>query len=157
VLTYITSRGNWYDVSWKGQSDKSGGIPTNVGIHFFDMLIWMFGSVIGTSVHLNDARRMAGFIELERARVRWFLSVDARDLPAGLAPEKSTYRSITIDGSEIELSEGFTDLHTRVYERTLAGKGWGIAEARPSIELVHELRKAALSPAGNDGHPMLRK
>jgi len=156
-LTYITSRGNWYDVSWKGQSDKSGGVPTNIGIHFFDMLIWMFGSVISAHVHLSGERRMAGFIELERARVRWFLSVDSRDLPAGLAPGKSTYRSITVDGSEIEFSEGFTDLHTKVYERILAGKGFGIAEARPSIELVHQLRKAALSPAGNDGHPMLQR
>jgi UDP-N-acetyl-2-amino-2-deoxyglucuronate dehydrogenase len=157
-LTYVTARGNWYDVSWKGQKDKSGGVPTNIGIHFFDMLIWMFGSVTGARVHLSEDRRMAGFIELERARVRWFLSVDARDLPWALEPgKKTTYRSITVDGSEIEFSDGFTDLHTRVYERTLAGNGFGIADARPSIQLVHDLRKAAPVAPGGDGHPLLSR
>ncbi len=157
-LTYITARGNWYDVSWKGQKEKSGGVPTNIGIHFFDMLIWMFGSVTGARVHLSEDRRMAGFVELERARVRWFLSVDARDLPWPLEPgKKTTYRSITVDGSEIEFSDGFTDLHTRVYERTLAGNGFGIADARPSIQLVHDLRKATPVAPGGDGHPLLSR
>lgn len=157
VLSYVTARGNWYDVSWKGQKEKSGGVPTNIGIHFFDMLIWMFGSVTGARVHLSDDRRMAGYIELERARVRWFLSVDARDLPYPLEPgKKTTYRSITVDGSEIEFSEGFNDLHTRVYARTLEGKGFGITDARPSIRLVHDLRNAIPCAAGGDGHPMLR-
>ncbi|HVH41355.1 MAG TPA: Gfo/Idh/MocA family oxidoreductase [Labilithrix sp.] len=156
VLTYITARGPWYDVSWKGQHEKSGGIPTNIGIHFFDMLVWMFGSVTGAQVHLSDDRRMAGYLELERARVRWFLSVDARDLPEAAQPgKKTTFRSMTIDGTEVEFSDGFTDLHTRVYEWTLAGKGFGISMARPSIELVHKLRKAPLSSAGTDGHPLL--
>lgn len=158
VLTYVTARGNWYDVSWKGQVEKSGGVPTNIGIHFFDMLIWMFGSVTGARVHLNDASRMAGFIELERARVRWFLSVDAKDLPFPVAPgKKTTYRSITVDGTEIEFSDGFTDLHTRVYEWTLAGRGFGISDARPSIQLVHDLRRAPVTAATTDAHPLLSK
>lgn len=156
VLTYVTSRGPWYDVSWKGQPDKSGGVPTNIGIHFFDMLMWMFGAVQGSKVHLNDPRRMAGFIELEHARVRWMLSVDARDLPEqARAAGKPTYRSITVDGTEVEFSEGFTDLHTRVYELTLAGKGFSIQDARPSIELVNKLRTTALSPASSEAHPLL--
>lgn len=157
VLTYVTSRGPWYDVSWKGQPDKSGGVPTNIGIHFFDMLMWMFGSAQGSQVHLNDPRRMAGYLDLERARVRWLLSVDARDLPEQTrAAGKPTYRSITVDGTEVEFSEGFTDLHTRVYELTLAGKGFGIRDARPSIELVNTLRTTAVtSPASSDAHPLL--
>jgi UDP-N-acetyl-2-amino-2-deoxyglucuronate dehydrogenase len=157
VLTYVTSRGPWYDVSWKGQVEKSGGVPTNIGIHFFDLLIWLFGPVVDQRVHLNDPRRMAGFLELERARVRWFLSVDRRDLPHEAAPGgKTTYRSVTVDGSEIEFSDGFADLHTRVYAETLAGRGFGIDTARPSITLVHALRStdvtsAALSPS----HPLV--
>lgn len=157
VLTYITARGNWYDVSWKGQKEKSGGIPTNIGIHFFDMLIWMFGSVIDARLHLKEDRRMAGFIELERANVRWFLSVEAGDM-RGVREgrgDTSTIRSITVDGSEIEFSNGFPDLHARVYERTLSGQGFGIVEARPSIQLVHDLRKTEPSPIGNNGHPIL--
>jgi len=158
VLTYVTARGNWYDISWKGQLEKSGGVPTNIGIHFFDMLIWMFGSVTGARVHLSDPHRMAGFIELERARVRWFLSVDARDLPYPASPgKKTTYRSITVDGTEIEFSDGFTDLHTRIYEWTLAGRGFGIAEARPSIQLVYELRKTPVTAATTEAHPFLSK
>jgi UDP-N-acetyl-2-amino-2-deoxyglucuronate dehydrogenase len=156
VLTYVTARGRWYDVSWKGQEEKSGGIPTNIGIHFFDVLMWLFGPMVATRAHLREPRRAAGFIELERARVRWFLSGDRRDLPFDVTPEKSTYRSITVDGTEIEFSEGFTDLHTRVYERMLAGEGFGLAEARPSIELVHSVRKQPVTPAGTDGHPLLR-
>jgi UDP-N-acetyl-2-amino-2-deoxyglucuronate dehydrogenase len=158
VLTYLTARGPWYDVSWKGQPDKSGGVPTNIGIHFFDMLVWMFGSVTGARIHLSDDHRMAGFLELERARVRWFLSVDARDLPEPPEPGKrTTFRSMTIDGSKVEFSDGFGDLHTRVYEMTLAGKGFGIATARPSIDLVHKLRKLPLSTPGSDGHPLLAR
>ena len=157
-LTYVTARGAWYDVSWKGQHEKSGGVPTNIGIHFFDMLAWMFGPLEGARVHLNEPRRMAGFMELENARVRWFLSVDARDLPFPLQPGgETTFRSITVDGAEIEFSDGFTDLHTRVYERTLAGRGFGIEEARTAIQLVHELRKAPLSPPSSDAHPFLQR
>ena len=158
VLTYVTARGPWYDVSWKGDAGKSGGVPTNIGIHFFDMLVWMFGSVEQAHVHLNEPRRMAGFMELENARVRWFLSVDIKDLPQAVSPGgKTTFRSITVDGTEVEFSEGFTDLHTRVYERTLAGNGFGIAAARPAIQLVHTMRHAALSPMTNDVHPFLKR
>jgi len=156
-LTYITSRGPWYQVSWKGQADKSGGVATNIGVHFFDLLIWLFGPVTGVKVYHSDYMRMSGFIELERARVRWFLSVDKGDLPISVkANNKTTYRSITVDGKEIEFSEGFTDLHTRVYEETLAGHGFGIADARPSIDLTYAIRTAAISPKDDLIHPLLR-
>ena len=155
-LTYVTGRGAWYHTSWKGQEDRSGGIATNVGIHFFDMLSWLFGGVKGHGVHLNDPKRMSGFLELERADVSWFLSVDVSDLPFSPVPGKSsTFRSITVDGEEMEFTEGFTDLHTRVYERTLAGEGFGIDDARPSIELVYRLRKSPLTPPGDLAHPFL--
>ncbi len=158
VLTYITSRGPWYHVSWKGQQDKSGGIATNIGVHFFDLLLWLFGSVGGVKVYYSDSQRMSGFIELEHARVRWFLSVDSYDLPAQVkANGRITYRSITVDGKEIEFSEGFTDLHTRVYEETLAGRGFGIAAARPSIQLTYAIRTALISPKDECAHPMLNR
>lgn len=158
ILTYITSRGPWYHVSWKGQPDKSGGVATNIGVHFFDLLLWLFGSVGDIKVYHSDNQRISGFIELERARVRWFLSVDAQDLPfAAKAGGKTTFRSITVDGREIEFSEGFTDLHTRVYEETLAGRGFGIAEARPSIELTYAIRTASISPKDECVHPLLNK
>ncbi len=158
VMTYITSRGPWYHVSWKGQQDKSGGVATNIGVHFFDLLMWLFGPLQSLKVYHSDAQRMSGFVELERARVRWFLSVDCQDLPlAAQAAGKTTFRSITVDGKEIEFSEGFTDLHTRVYEETLAGRGFGIAEARPSIELTYAIRTAPLSPKDECVHPLLNK
>jgi len=159
VLTYVTSRGPWYDVSWKGQFDKSGGVPTNIGIHFFDMLLWMFGPAEVTLVHLDEPRRMAGYIELEHARVRWFLSVNASDLPRTAAAQgKTTHRSIAVDGTEIEFSDGFDDLHTRVYELTLAGKGFGIEDARHAIALVHAMRKVPVAaPASSDLHPLLQR
>lgn len=158
TLTYVTSRGPWYDVSWKGQEEKSGGIPTNIGIHFFDMLMWMFGGVEDAKIHLTEPRRMSGYLELERARVKWFLSVDNKDVPRDVrAAGKTTFRTITVDGSEVEFSEGFTDLHTRVYDLTLAGKGFGIKDARPSIELVHRMRNTAVTPAGGDLHPLLAR
>jgi UDP-N-acetyl-2-amino-2-deoxyglucuronate dehydrogenase len=156
VLTYITARGPWYDVSWKGVVEKSGGIPTNIGIHFFDLLLWLFGDVEDARVHLSAPRRMAGSIELARARVRWFLSVDVRDLPFPAQPGKTTFRSIEVDGEELEFSEGFADLHTRVYEQILAGKGLGVREARASIELAHRLRTAEAVTAGADAHPFLK-
>ena len=156
MLTYITSRGPWYHVSWKGQHDKSGGVATNIGVHFFDLLLWLFGPVADLRVYQADNSRMSGFIELEHARVRWFLSVDAQDLPTqARAAGKTTYRSITVDGREVEFSEGFTDLHTRVYEETLAGRGFGIAEARPSIELTYAIRTAPVSPKDDCTHPLL--
>jgi UDP-N-acetyl-2-amino-2-deoxyglucuronate dehydrogenase len=157
VLTYITSRGSWYDVSWKGSPDKSGGIPTNIGIHFFDLLVWLFGGVQSQSVHLSQSRKMAGQIALERANVKWFLSVDSADLP--FVPEpggRATFRSITVDGTEIEFSEGFTDLHTVVYKGVLDGKGFGLDDVRPSIELAYKMRSAAIEAPGADAHPKLR-
>ncbi len=157
VLTYITSRGPWYDVSWKGELEKSGGIPTNIGIHFFDLLVWLFGTPETTRVHLSDPRRMAGFLGLERANVRWFLSVERDDLPFAAEPgKKTTFRSITVDGQEIEFSEGFTDLHTRVYEEILAGRGHGIDVARPSVELAHKLRTTTTTPIDDTAHHLLR-
>jgi UDP-N-acetyl-2-amino-2-deoxyglucuronate dehydrogenase len=156
-LSYVTRRGPWYDVSWKGSEEKSGGVAMNIGIHFFDLLLWLFGPARSSVMHLRDPRRMAGWLELERARVRWFLSVDGRDLPAGyLEAGRSAYRSMTIDGREIEFSEGFTDLHTRLYEEVLAGRGFGIEEARPAIELVYRIRRDALATAGEDAHPLAR-
>lgn len=157
-LTYITSRGPWYHVSWKGQAEKSGGVATNIGVHFFDLLLWLFGSMQGIKVYYSDDNRMSGFIELEHARVKWFLSVDKNDLPdSSKSNNKTTFRSITVDGKEIEFSEGFTDLHTKVYEETLAGRGFGISDARPSIELTYAIRTAEISSKDSFVHPLLKK
>ncbi len=157
VLSYVTSRGNWYHVSWKGHMEKSGGVATNIGVHFFDLLIWLFGPMQNLKVYHSDTERMGGFIELEKARVRWFLSVDHNDLPeTARQANKNTFRSITVDGQEVEFSEGFTDLHTRVYEQTLAGHGFGIEDARPSIELTHRIRQAEISPMDTLAHPFLK-
>ena len=156
VLTYITSRGPWYHYSWKGALDRSGGLATNIGIHFFDLLMWVFGKSIHNEVHWNDRDRIAGFLELERARVRWYLSIARDDLPPqAVAENKTTVRAITVDGKEVEFSEGFTDLHTRVYEHILDGNGFGIAEARPSIELVHDIRTAPVHQEKSRCHPHL--
>ncbi len=155
VLTYITSRGSWYHSSWKGVAEKSGGVATNIGIHFFDLLLWLFGSAGECHVYHSDLKRMAGFIELEYARVRWFLSVDRSDLPRGIS--RNTFRSITVDGSEVEFSEGFTDLHTRVYEQVLAGKGFGIQDAYPSIALTHFIRSTPVTSPNGFAHPLLHK
>lgn len=156
-LTYITSRGNWYFTSWKGDMTKSGGIATNIGIHFFDMLMWIFGSVRHHEVHCSDSRKMAGFLELEKADVRWFLSVDRNDLPnEAKAIGKATFRSITVDGAEFEFSDGFTDLHTAIYREILAGRGFGLDDARPSIDLVHELRNSMATRVNSEqSHPFL--
>jgi UDP-N-acetyl-2-amino-2-deoxyglucuronate dehydrogenase len=146
VLTYVTARGRWYDVSWKGSEERSGGLVTNIGIHLFDLLLWLFGSVNTCELHVRESRRMAGALELDRATVRWFLSTEISDLP--FVPEpgtKTTYRSITVDDEEIQFSEGFADLHTRVYEEALAGRGFGIAEGRPAIELCHRIRQTPLT------------
>ncbi len=156
ALTYVTSRGHWYDVSWKGSADRSGGIATNIGIHFFDLLLWLFGGVTDSDVHLSESTRMAGHLELERATVRWFLSTDRTDLP--FVPEpggRTTFRSIAVDGEEVEFTDGFADLHTRVYERVLAGHGFGITDARPSIELAHQIRHAKVTTPRISPHPML--
>lgn len=143
-LTYITSRGLWYHFSWKGEEEKSGGIGTNIGIHFFDLLMWLFGSPSFVELHVKEHNRMGGFIELPGAEVEWFLSLENEDLPES-AIESRTFRSITVDGDELEFSGGFTNLHTRIYEETLAGNGFGIEDARPSIELVHKLRNSKIT------------
>jgi UDP-N-acetyl-2-amino-2-deoxyglucuronate dehydrogenase len=153
-MTYITSRGRWYDVSWKGREDRSGGIITNIGIHFFDLLLWLFGPVRGSEVHLREAHRAAGYLDLAHADVQWFLSTDAADLPFAPVPGgRATFRSITVDGNEVEFSEGFTDLHTRVYQDVLGGGGFGIDDARPSIEVTSMIRTAAVKPGGSRRHP----
>jgi UDP-N-acetyl-2-amino-2-deoxyglucuronate dehydrogenase len=157
LLTYVASRGRWYLASWKGQVDRSGGLATNIGIHFFDLLIWLFGGVENQQVHYADATTTAGYIELQHARVRWLLSIDRRMLPAGLKTEQATYRSIAIDGQEVEFSEGFTDLHTEIYRRALSGNGFGLEDARPSIKLAHDIRVAAPSGRTANVHPMLKK
>lgn len=157
-LTYITSRGRWYLVSWKGQTERSGGLATNIGIHFFDLLIWLFGPVDRAEVHLADAARTGGYIELERARVNWFLSIDDRDLPEAAVREgKRTYRSITIDDEEVEFSGGFTDLHTVVYQDILGGGGFGLEDARPSIVLAHNIRNAVPTGIPDKSHPFMLK
>lgn len=155
ALTYVTSRGKWYRYAWKGDPQKSGGVATNIGIHFFDLLIWLFGPVRRSEVHVSEPERMGGFLELERADVSWFLSIDARDLPPHVQGVQPTYRSITVDGEEVEFSGGFRDLHTVVYEETLAGRGFGIEDARPSIELVHQLRTARPVRPTGEVHPLL--
>jgi UDP-N-acetyl-2-amino-2-deoxyglucuronate dehydrogenase len=155
-LTYITARGNWYSTSWKGSAEKSGGIATNIGIHFFDLLLWLFGSVGDCRVHYADHKRMAGFLELERARVKWFLSIDSADLPPQTkSVGQSTYRSITLDGEEIDFTSGFANLHTETYKKILAGQGCGIEDARPSTELVHRIHTTPLSTPGNNVHPFV--
>ncbi len=158
ILTYVTARGVWYHSSWKGYPEKSGGIATNIGIHLFDLLLWLFGNAGDVILHHSDPERMSGFLELEHARVRWFLSINPDDLPIPAEPGgKSTYRSISIDGQEVEFTEGFTDLHTRVYQETLAGRGFGIADARPSIELAHRIRSSTVSGIDQDSHPFLTR
>ena len=140
-LNYITSRGKWYFHSWKGEEMKSGGIATNIGIHFFDMLLWVFGKVKESSVSAYEADHAAGYLELEKARVKWSLSINEDHLPAEIKLKgKRTYRSLKMDGAEIEFSDGFTELHTQSYKEILAGRGFGLAEAKPSIELAFQLR-----------------
>jgi UDP-N-acetyl-2-amino-2-deoxyglucuronate dehydrogenase len=157
-LTYITSRGNWYYTSWKGNIQKSGGIATNIGVHFFDMLTWIFGKVQRTVVHLLTPNKASGFLELENARVRWFLSLDNKDLP-DQAKQKGlrTYRSIVMDKTEIEFSEGFADLHTKSYEEVLAGRGFGLSEAQQSIEVVYQIRNATPVGLQGDYHELCRR
>lgn len=156
ALTYITRRGKWYDYSWKGDQKRSGGLAMNIGIHFFDFLTWIFGRPTRCTVHLNDKHRGAGVIELERARVRWFLSICENDLPKHVLQQNGyAYRSLNIDEEEIDLSNGFADLHTEVYREVLAGGGFGIEDARPSIELVHQIRASTTETPKESAHPML--
>lgn len=157
-LTYITSRGAWYLYSWKGDIDKSGGIATNIGVHFFDLIIWLFGPVQSSKVYLSDKRKMSGSIELRDAHVKWFLSIDKKDLPdEAVAAGKPTFRSLSYDGQQIEFSDGFTDLHTRMYEVILEGQPFGLEQVRPSIELVHQIRQAPVVPIDDAAHRFLRQ
>ena len=156
-LSYLTSRGKWYHVSWKGDQSKSGGIATNIGIHFFDMLSWIFGSVKENITHLLEEDRAAGFLRLERARVRWFLSVNYDLIPERIkAIGQRTYRSINVEGDDIEFSVGFADLHTRSYEEVLKGNGFGLREAKQSIEIVHDIRNATPQGLKGDYHPFCK-
>ena len=154
-LTYVTSRGKWYFESWKGDPAKSFGIATNIGVHFFDMLHFIFGKLQINQLHYSRNTKSAGFLEYEHARVRWFLSVDANDLPDDAKGKKPAYRSITIDGETLEFSEGFTDLHTTSYEEILAGRGYGLEDVRPCIETVTTIRHAPIVAPGKDAHPYL--
>jgi UDP-N-acetyl-2-amino-2-deoxyglucuronate dehydrogenase len=155
-LTYVTSRGHWYLRSWKGDVKKSGGIATNIGVHFFDMLHFVFGRLQANRVHLASDTKAAGYLEYERARVRWFLSIDLEDVPEDLRNRgQRTYRSITVDGQEVEFSDGFTDLHERSYEEILAGRGFGLEENRTAVETVASIRSATpIGPKG-DYHPFV--
>ena len=154
-LTYITARGLWYYASWKGDVSKSGGIATNIGIHFFDMLTWIFGAVKSNSVQLHSHDRAAGVLELEKANVKWFLSINGDTLPKEVKERgQTTYRSITVDNQEIEFSKGFTDLHTESYKQIIAGNGFGIEEARTSINIVHDIRNQKPTGLVGDYHPL---
>ena len=156
-LTYITSRGKWYYTSWKGDIHKSGGIATNIGVHFYDMLQWIFGPVRQNIVHLMSFDRVAGFLDFQKARVRYFLSINADCLPENAVQgEKRTFRSITIDGEEFEFSVGFTELHTESYRKILAGEGFRIGEARPCIEIVSQIRNATPIGLVGDYHPLAK-
>jgi len=157
-LTYLTSRGNWYYTSWKGDMSKSGGIATNIGVHFYDMLSFIFGAVKKNVVHVHTHDRAAGYLEFERARVRWFLSINYDVLPDEIkAKGQRTYRSITIEGEELEFSGGFTDLHTRVYEGILDGNGYGLEDTRQAIEIVHTIRNSEPKGLKGDYHPFAKK
>ncbi len=155
-LTYLTSRGSWYYASWKGDIQKSGGIASNIGVHFFDMLTWVFGGVKENIVHLHEHDRASGYMELENARVRWFLSINEETLPDEIrAKGQRTCRSITVDGEEIEFSNGFFDLHTTSYEHILKGLGFGLEDARTSVEIVHEIRNKNVTIGGSQRHPLV--
>ncbi|HNV82093.1 MAG: Gfo/Idh/MocA family oxidoreductase [Tenuifilaceae bacterium] len=157
-LTYITSRGRWYYISWKGDIQKSGGVATNIGVHFFDMLSWIFGDVKENMVNVSLHNKAAGCLILNRARVRWFLSLDYNDIPEGIkAKGQRTYRSITIEGDELEFSDGFTDLHTVSYQEILAGRGYGLSDARSSIQMVHHIRNAQPIGLRGEYHPFCKK
>lgn len=156
-LAYITSRGKWYHFSWKGDVQKSGGIATNIGIHFFDMLSWIFGDIKENIVHINEHDKAAGFLQLKKARVRWFLSIDQDSLPDEIKQKgQRTYRSIKMEGNEIEFSEGFTDLHTLSYKEILKGNGYGLSDSRLSVQTVYEIRTK--NPVGltGDYHPLCK-
>lgn len=157
-LTYLTSRGKWYLKSWKGFDEKSGGVATNIGVHFYDMLHFVFGAVRRNEVHYRDKKTSAGYLEYDRARVRWFLSIDSNHLPENaVRGEKLTYRSIDVDGEELEFSGGFTDLHTASYRNILEGRGFGIAENLAAIQVVEEMRSSVICTSPTAEHPLLEK
>lgn len=157
-LTYITSRGKWYYTSWKGDVHKSGGVATNIGVHFYDMLQWIFGPVKQNIVHVMSFDRVAGYLELEKARVRYFLSINADNLPENAVQgEKKTYRTLSIDGDEFEFSKGFTELHTESYKKILNGEGFRISEARPCIEIVSDIRHSTPIGLKGDYHPLAKQ
>ena len=154
-LTYITSRGKWYYTSWKGDEQKSGGIATNIGVHFYDVLGWIFGDLKKNTVHLHEHDRAAGYLEFKQARVRWFLSIDNNTIPAKSGiKDKRTYRSLSIDGELFEFSDGFTDLHTQSYKAILAGTGFGLWEAKNAIEIIHHIRTQKAIGLKEDYHPL---
>lgn len=153
-LTYITSRGRWYDYSWKGNEAKSGGIATNIGIHFFDMLTWIFGDMSESKVFVREPHKMSGFLQLQNARVRWFLSIDSNDLPLEIRKKRQrTYRNIKINNNEFEFSDGFVDLHTETYRQILNGAGFAPEDAKSSIDIVYKIRNQALTHKG-EKHPL---
>lgn len=157
-LTYLTSRGNWYYTSWKGILNKSGGIATNIGVHFFDMLSWIFGNINSNIVHVHTHDRASGYLEFERARVRWFLSINEDILPTEIKLKgQRIFRSIIIEGKELEFSGGFTDLHTISYQKILAGKGYGIEDTRRAIEIVYDIRNMEISRLIDDYHPLAKR
>ena len=157
-LTTITSRGNWYFFSWKGDVQKSGGVATNIGIHFFDMLGWIFGATKKNIVHLSEYNKVAGYLELENARIRWFLSLDEKDLPEqSVSKGQRAFRSIVVDGEEVEYSDGFTELHTLTYKEILAGRGFGLNDARQSVDIAYNIRNAKIASLTGDYHPILNK
>ena len=154
-LTYITSRGNWYYASWKGDVEKSGGIATNIGVHFFDVLTWIFGEVRTNVVHLHEHDRAAGYLEFRQAKVRWFLSIDSNTLPGDVkASGKNTFRSLTINSIAIDFTEGFTDLHTQSYNKILSGEGFGLEETKRGIRMVHDIRTQKPVGLQGDYHPL---
>jgi UDP-N-acetyl-2-amino-2-deoxyglucuronate dehydrogenase len=154
-LTYITSRGNWYYSSWKGDETKSGGISTNIGIHFFDLLAWIFGEVENNKVHIHTHDRAAGLLELKNARVRWFLSINSKTLPPEISKSgKTTYRSLKIDGEDFDFSDGFADLHTESYKQILNGKGFNLTDVRSAIEIAHDIRSQNPMGLTGDHHPL---
>ena len=157
-LTYITPRGPWYLNSWKGNIERSGGLATNIGVHFYDMLIWIFGAVEKSEVHISEPTRCSGFLELEKARVKWYLSINREDSPLfNEKNEPSIYRVISIDGDELEFTSGFTGLHTQLYEKTLSGSGFGIDDVRPSIQLIHNIRKSEPIGINKNSHQFILK
>jgi UDP-N-acetyl-2-amino-2-deoxyglucuronate dehydrogenase len=157
MLTYVTRRGPWYHTSWKGDEAKSGGIIMNIGVHFFDMLLWIYGAIEKNEVHLANSQKVAGYLELAGARVRWFLSVDERDLPkTSIEKGQHAFRSITVNGKELEFSDGFDNLHTVAYQGILNGEGFGLVDSRPAIEAVHVVRTADVLLKSERAHPLLK-